>query len=186
MAGEAHTQGILAETEEFRYADLEDLLRESESRPALFLLDRVTDPQNLGAILRTTACFGEIALVLPRHESAQVNETVLRVACGGENYTAVALVTNLAQAAEKMKKAGYWIAGAVGQGGQPLAAADWPTPLAVVFGSEGTGIRPGLEKHLDLKLSIPMPGADLSYNVATAAALFGYEITRRRLLKGKS
>ncbi len=176
---EAHTQGVLAEVEEFRYAALEELVRAVEPRPTLFLLDRVTDPQNLGAILRTLACLGRFAVVIPRHDSAAVNETVLRVACGGENFVPVARVTNLAHCSEVAKKAGYWVAGAVTEGGTPLAQADWPAPLAVVLGSEGEGIREGLAKHLELKLTLPMPGATLSFNVATAAALIAYEITRR-------
>lgn len=180
MAGQIHAQGVLAEVEEFRYADLEDLLKKPEPRPTLFLLDRVTDPQNLGNILRTLACLGQFAVVIPKHDSAEVNETALRVACGGENHVPVARVTNLTQAAEKAKKAGYWVAGAAVAGGQPIHTADWPTPLAVVLGSEGSGIRPGLEKHLELTLTLPMPGAPLSFNVATAAALIAYEITRRR------
>lgn len=179
MARDLHAQGILADVEEFEYAALEDLLRRPEPRPTLFLLDRITDPQNLGAILRTAACFGGMALVLPRHSSAQINETALRVACGGENHVPVAQVANLVQASELAKKAGYWIAGASVSGGSPLPTTDWPTPLAVVLGSEGEGIRPGLGKHLDLTLTLPMPGAALSFNVATAAALIAYEITRR-------
>ncbi len=185
LAPDLHTQGVLAEVEDFRYAEIEDLLRQAEPRPTLILLDRVTDPQNFGAILRTLACLGGFAVVLPRHESAEVNETVLRIACGGENHVPVARVTNLGAACEAAKEACYWIAGAVPAEGTPLHAADWPVPLAVVLGSEGTGIRPGLEKQLDLKLSLPMPGAPLSFNVATAAALIGYEVTRRRLQGGK-
>ena len=189
MAGPVHAQGVVAEVEDFRYAELEDLLKQPEPRPTLLFLDRVNDPQNLGAILRTTACLGNFALVIPKHDSVEVTEAVLRVACGGENFTPVARVTNLAQASETAKKAGYWVAGAAAEGGTPLHEADWPTPLAVVLGSEGSGIRPGLEKHLELTLTLPMPGADLSYNVATAAALIAYEITRRRLApptKGKN
>jgi len=186
LAPELHTQGVLAEVEDFRYVEIEQLLQQQEPRPTLILLDRVTDPQNLGAILRTLACLGEFAVVLPRHESAEVNETVLRIACGGENHIPVARVTNLVQASEAAKQAGYWIAGAVPAGGTPLHTADWPVPLAVILGSEGTGIRPGLEKQLELKLSLPMPGAALSFNVATAAALIGYEVTRRRLMKEKT
>ena len=181
MAGAVHAQGVVAEVEDFLYTDLEELLKRPEPRLTLFFLDRVTDPQNLGAILRTTACLGGFALVIPKHDSAEVTEAVLRVACGGENFTPVARVTNLAQASEKAKEAGYWVAGAAAEGGQPLHEADWPTPLAVVLGSEGSGIRPGLEKHLELTLTLPMPGAALSYNVATAAALIAYEVTRRRL-----
>jgi 23S rRNA (guanosine2251-2'-O)-methyltransferase len=185
LSPDAHTQGILAEVEDFRYAAIEDLVRQPEPRPTLILLDRVTDPQNLGAILRTLACFGRFAVVIPKHDSAEVNETVLRVACGGENYVPVARVTNLGSASETAKKAGYWIAGASADSGDPIHSADWPEPLAVVLGSEGSGIRPGLEKHLELTLTLPMPGAALSFNVATAAALIGYEITRRKLAKGK-
>lgn len=182
LAPDAHTQGVLAEVEEFRYAELEDLLQ-LRPRPTLLLLDRVTDPQNLGAVLRSLACFGGFAVVIPKHDSAEVTPTVLRVACGGENYVPVARVTNLVQAAEKAKEAGYWVAGTSASGGEPLHAADWPEPLALVLGSEGGGIRPGLEKHLELTLTLPMPGASLSFNVATSAALIAYEITRRRLLK---
>ncbi len=181
LAGEVHAQGVLAEVEEFQYIPLEDLLKKPEPRPTLLLLDRVTDPQNLGAILRTCACLGGIALVLPKHDSALVNETVLRVACGGENYVPVSLVTNLVHACELAKEAGYWIAGAQTNDGEPIHKAAWPSPLGVVLGSEGGGIRPGLKKHLELTLTLPMPGAALSFNVATAAALIAYEITRRRL-----
>ena len=180
-AGEVHAQGVIAEVAEFHYTPLEELLKKPEPRPCLFLLDRITDPQNLGSILRTAACLGGVALVLPKHESVEVNETVLRVACGGENYAPVALVTNLTRACELARQAGYWIAGATADGKEPLQTADWPTPLAVVIGSEGGGIRPGLEKQLELTLKIPMPGAALSFNVATAAAIIAYEITRRRL-----
>ena len=186
LAPDLHAQGVLAEVEEFRYSSLEDLVRRPAPRPTLFFLDRLTDPQNLGAILRTVACLGNFALVLPKHDSVEVNETVLRVACGGENSVPVACVTNLAQASELAKKTGYWIAGAVPADGTPLHEADWPEPLGVVLGSEGSGIRPGLEKHLELKLTLPMPGAELSFNVATAAALIAYEITRRRLLREKT
>ncbi len=179
---EIHAQGVIAEVEAYRYAPFSEILS-MEPRPTLVLLDRVTDPQNLGAILRTTACLGGFALVLPKHDSAEVNETVLRVACGGENYVPVAQVTNLVQACEQAKEKGYWIAGMAVEGGRPLASGDWPEPLGVVFGSEGGGIRPGLTKHLELTLTVPMPGAKLSFNVATAVALAAYEIARRRSLQ---
>jgi len=180
LASDVHAQGVLAEVEGFQYAVLENLL-EKRPLPILFLLDRVTDPQNLGAILRSMACLGGIALVLPKHDSAGVNDTVLRVACGGENYIPVSLVTNLAQTLELAKKAGYWFAGAVPSGGTPLHKVSWPETVGVILGSEGSGIRPGLVKHIDSTVTLPMQGADLSFNVATAAALIAYEITRSRL-----
>lgn len=198
LAGDAHAQGVLAEVSDFHYASLEELLAQPEGgvvslplakaaqpepRPILFLLDRLTDPQNLGAILRTMACFGNIALVIPKHDSVEVTEAALRVACGGENYVPVARVTNLVQASETAKKAGYWIVGTSTKGGTPLQTVQWPWPLAVLLGSEGTGIRPGLIKHLEMTVTLPMPGAVLSFNVATAAALIAYEITRHKLEK---
>jgi 23S rRNA (guanosine2251-2'-O)-methyltransferase len=178
-AGDAHAQGVLAEVEDFRYTPIEELVA-ARPRPILFFLDRVTDPQNLGNILRSIACFGGIALVIPKHDAAEVNETVLRIACGGENYVPIARVTNLVQAVEIAKGAGYWIAGAVTEGGTPLPEVSWTPPIGVVLGSEGGGIRPGLAKHLDLKVTLPMPGAALSFNVATAAALIAYELTKSK------
>ncbi|MBI3615369.1 MAG: 23S rRNA (guanosine(2251)-2'-O)-methyltransferase RlmB [Candidatus Omnitrophica bacterium] len=181
LAGEeVHAQGVLAEVDPFRYIPLADLLKRPETqRPTLFLLDRVTDPQNLGNILRTLACFGRMAIVLPKHDSAEINETVLRIACGGENYVPVAQVTNLVTACELAKEAGTWIVGAVVSGGTPLPQVSWPHPLGVVIGSEGEGIRPGLKKHLELTVTLPMQGAALSFNVATATTLIAYEIAVR-------
>ena len=179
-AGDLHAQGVLAEIDEFQYVDLDRMMNGRGEKPTLVLLDRVTDPQNLGAILRTLACLGSFGLVLPKHDSVEVTETVLRVACGGENYVPVARVTNLTRGCENAKEAGYWIAGAAASGGTPLPEAKLPVPLAVILGSEGSGIRPGLTKHLDLTVTLPMAGAALSFNVAAAAALIGYEITRRR------
>ena len=180
LAGEAHAQGVVAEVEGFSYAALEDLLEGKEKR-TLFFLDRITDPQNLGSILRSLACFGKMAVVLPKHESVEVTDTVLRVACGGENEVPVSQVTNLVQSCELAKKAGYWIAGAVASGGEPIQKVAWPDAVGVVLGSEGSGIRPGLAKHLDFSVTLPMPGAPLSFNVAIAAALVAYEVTRSRL-----
>lgn len=173
-----HSQGVLAQVASFKYADYEALLN-ADPKLCLVFLDRITDPQNLGAILRTTACFGGFAVVLPKHDSVEVTEAVLRVANGGENYVPVALVTNLVQSVELAKKAGYWIGGAATAGGQSLDQTGILSPAAIVFGSEGRGIRPGLEKHLDYCFSIPMAGAGLSLNVAVAAAIVCYEVCRQ-------
>ena len=176
------SQGLIAEVEEFKYAYPEDIFSlPSEKLPALLFLDSLNDPQNLGSILRTAACLGGFAAVLPRHNSVEVTEAVLRVAQGAENYVPVVKVTNLAVAIEKSKKAGYWIAGAVLQGGQDLTKTVLNFPLGIVIGSEGRGIRAGLLNHLDFKLTLPMPGAGLSLNAAVAAALFCYEVLRQRV-----
>jgi len=174
-------QGIYAKTDKFQYADFENLLEKDErERPTLLFLDRVNDPHNLGVILRTAACFGGFAVVIPEHEACEVTETVLHVASGGENYTPVARVTNISKAIEKAKDAGYWILGAVvDEDARNLLETDLPFPLGLVLGSEGSGIRPGTQKHLDMKVVIPMKGARLSLNVNIACAIFCHEIARQ-------
>lgn len=175
------SQGIVAEVEDFKYDEFEDIISApKEKPPTLLFLDNFNDPQNLGAVLRSAACFGGFAIVLPKHDSVEVTEAVLRVASGGENYVRIARVNNLSNALEAAKKHGYWIAGAVTEGGQNLTKASLSFPLSLVIGSEAKGIRPGLIKHLDFRLIIPMQGAGLSFNVAAATAIFCYEIARQR------
>jgi len=175
------SQGIIAQAGEFEYAHFEDLMSSSKSRRlALIFLDRIFDPQNLGAIIRSAACFGGFGIVIPKHKACAVTETVLRVACGGENFTPIAMVSNLANVLLEAKKSGYWAVGSMLGGGEDINSVKLPYPLCFVLGSEGEGVRWGLEKHLDLKVHIPMKGAPLSFNVTAAAAIFFHEITRRR------
>jgi 23S rRNA (guanosine2251-2'-O)-methyltransferase len=179
MSPDAHTQGVVAEVDEYRYTPFSEILSEClESKTVPVFLDRVTDPQNLGAVMRSLACLGGFSIVLPEYESAYVNETVLRVASGAENYIKVAKVTNTAGAVKQAKDEGIRVIGAVTEGGDDVFRTDFVFPLAIVIGSEGKGLRPGVCKHLDAGMSLPMKGADLSYNVAVATALFCYEIMR--------
>jgi len=176
----AHNQGVAADVQEFAYAKLDDILNlPNEKKLTLIALSNITDPQNLGSILRTTACFGNFALIIPRHRSASINETVLKIACGGENYVPVIQETNLIPALEKAKKAGYWIAGTLPTGGEDVYNFNFSYPLCLVLGSEEKGIRQGIIPHLDFKISLAMPGESLSLNVAVATAVFCYEVTRQ-------
>jgi 23S rRNA (guanosine2251-2'-O)-methyltransferase len=172
-------QGIVAETDRFRYEDLSRLLQQKE-RPTLLFLDNLNDPHNLGSIIRIAACFGGFAIVIPERNSCGVNETVIHVASGGENYLPVSRVTNLSRALTEAKKAGYWAAGAVVEGGEDINDVSLPFPLCLVLGSEGKGIRHGLLKHLDMLVTLPMEGAALSFNVAMSFAIFGHEIMKQR------
>lgn len=174
-------QGIVASVARFEYADLEDLLdKPKNEQSSLIFLDRVFDPQNLGAIIRTTACFGKFAVVIPRHKACEVTEAVLHVASGGENYTPVAMVSNLTNALLTAKKKGWWVVGAVTEGGEDISRVSLPFPLCFVLGSEGEGIRYGIDKYLDIKTHIPMKGAPLSFNVATSCAIFCHQISSSR------
>jgi len=173
--------GIVAYVQEFQYADFDQLLKTGVRHNLSFIfLDRVFDPQNLGAIIRNLACFGGFALVIPKHKSCKITESVVHVASGGENFVPIVIVANLTNALLRVKENGYWVAGALTEGGQELGKTNLPFPLGLVLGSEGEGIRYGVEKHLDLKLSIPMIGASLSFNVASSCSVFCYEISRQR------
>jgi 23S rRNA (guanosine2251-2'-O)-methyltransferase len=177
-------QGIMALVDKFEYADFDKLLASSKHDPVtLIFLDNLNDPQNLGVIIRTAACLGGFAVIIPKHESCEVTEAVLHVANGGENHIPVSRVTNLSIALEKAKRYGYWSAGAVVEGGDSIESTGFTFPLCLIMGSEEKGIRPGLLKNIDFKLTLPMRGAGLSLNVAVCTGIFCYEITRQRMKK---
>lgn len=175
------SQGVIAEVTDFQYTSFEDILQPPKGKPPVVLfLDNLNDPQNLGAILRTCGCFGGLAVVLPRHDSVEVTEATLRVAAGTENYVPVAKVNGLLPAITLAKERGFWIGGALTTGGQDIASARLNFPLGLIIGSEAKGIRQSLAKELDFELSIPMHTGGLSFNAATAAAIFAYEAIRQR------
>ena len=175
------SQGIIAEIGDFKYRGFDEFLEEAKAEsPTILFLDNLNDPQNFGSILRTAACFGGFAVALPKYDSVEVTEAALRVACGGENYVPIIKVTNLSPAIDKAKECGYWVGGAVVEGGEDLRKAKLNFPLGLVIGSEGKGIRQGLVKHLDFKLTMPLSQARLSFNASIAAAIFCYEVSRQR------
>ena len=171
-------QGVIAKIQAFSYADFGQIVQSKPEKIIIFL-DHLFDPQNLGAIIRTGACLGNFALVIPEHEACAVTESVLHVACGGENFVPVCCVTNLSQALEFVKKNNYWVVGTLVEGGENLCEVKLPFPLAIVMGSEGKGIRPGLKHHIDKAVYIPMQGAKLSLNVAAAMAVISYEAQKQ-------
>jgi 23S rRNA (guanosine2251-2'-O)-methyltransferase len=173
--------GIVAKVSDFGYTDFDDLLKEEKSGQFSFIfLDRVFDPQNLGAILRTAACFGKFAVVIPKHKACCVTEAVLRVSCGGENYVPVSRVVNMRNALFDARDCGYWAVGTTVGEAETIDQVQLPFPLSIVFGSEGKGLRYGLKKHVDKSVSIPMQGAGLSFNITAACAIICYEIVRQR------
>ncbi|UCC95294.1 MAG: 23S rRNA (guanosine(2251)-2'-O)-methyltransferase RlmB [Candidatus Omnitrophota bacterium] len=181
----AHTQnpqGIIAKVEKFTYSPFDDLLSQSRSpQLSLIFLDRIYDPQNLGAIIRTSACMGGFAIVIPKFKACEVSDTVLHVAQGGENYVPISMVSNLSNALISAKKGGYWVVGAVTDDeAENVYTHSFPFPLALVLGSEGRGVRYGVRKHLDVKVRIPAKGAQLSLNVNAACAIFCHEIAKQR------
>jgi 23S rRNA (guanosine2251-2'-O)-methyltransferase len=149
----------------------------------VLVLDGVSDPHNLGACLRTADAAGATAVVAPRDRAAGLSPVVRKVAAGAAETVPFAQVTNLARALRDLKEAGLWIAGTAGDGEQELFDADLAGPLALVFGSEGKGLRRLTRDCCDFTLRLPMHGAVASLNVSVAAGIALYEALRQRRAK---
>jgi 23S rRNA (guanosine2251-2'-O)-methyltransferase len=181
MAQNLNTQGILADIEDFSYVPIDELLDHALDKKRIpVFLDNLNDPQNLGGIIRTCGTLGDFDIVLPTTESVSVTESVLRVACGGENYLSVAKVNNLGNAIEKAKKMGFWIVGTVVKEACSLKEVTLQFPLGLVMGSEEKGVRDIILKKLDMQVMVPMKNQRMSLNVAHATSMLCYEIVRQK------
>jgi 23S rRNA (guanosine2251-2'-O)-methyltransferase len=181
-AGGVH-QGVGAELAEFRYAELEDLLDAAarSGRPAFFLLlDGVTDPQNLGALVRSAHALGAHGLVLPKDRAAGITPAAFKASAGALEHCLVARVTNLSRAIEQLKEAGVWTVALAADGDRELNEIDLTVPTALVMGSEGAGVRPLVRKTCDHVARVGMVGKIGSLNVAAAGAISLYEVARQR------
>ena len=178
-AGTRDHQGVLALVEPYRYADAYELA--AKERPLLAVLDRVTDPRNLGAVCRSAEGAGATGVVVPAHGSAVVTPAVARASAGAVEHVPVAVVTNLARYLEEVKGPDLWVYGAAGEAG---ARSMWDTDLfggaAIVLGAEGKGLRPLVRRTCDALVSIPLTGQVESLNVSVAAAVLLYEARRQR------
>jgi 23S rRNA (guanosine2251-2'-O)-methyltransferase len=174
-------QGVGAELAEFRYHELTDLLGAIRAKPPfLLVLDGVTDPQNLGALVRSAHALGAHGLVLPKDRAAGVTPAVAKAAAGALEHCPIARVTNLSRALEQMKDGGVWTVALASDGEKLLGEVDLKTGVALVLGSEGTGVRPLVRKTCDHVARIPMGGQLGSLNVAAAGAIALYEVARQR------
>jgi 23S rRNA (guanosine2251-2'-O)-methyltransferase len=186
MSQGKNTQGVICDIDDFGYLDYDDLLTTAtDKKIPIFFLDRLTDPQNFGAMIRSFACLGRFGIVIPTHETVSVTETVLRVASGGDNYVAISVVPNLNAAIRAARDAGFTIAGAILGEGEPLTDISFPALVGVVIGSEESGIRDGILKNIDVRLMIPMAHDTLSLNAAHAATIIAYEIIRQKISRKK-
>ena len=183
MAGSDEHQGVVARVAAAEYQELDDLLAIPQSRgeaPFLVVLDRVQDPRNFGAILRTAEVFGIHGVIVPKHHQVGLTDVAARAAMGAAEHVPVARETNLVSALEKLKKSGVWVYGATAQGGIDPSRADLSGPLCLVFGGEGEGVRPLVARTCDGLLTIPMVGQVGSLNVGAAVAVLCYEAARQR------
>jgi 23S rRNA (guanosine2251-2'-O)-methyltransferase len=184
MAGSDDHQGVVARVAAAEYHELDDLLAIPGSRgeAAFFLaLDRIQDPRNFGAVLRTAEVFGVHGVIVPKHHQVGLTEVAVRTAMGAAEHVAVARETNLVAAMEKLKESGIWIYGAAVSGGVAPWKVDLKGPVCLVAGGEAEGVRPLVARTCDGLLTIPMAGRIGSLNVGAAIAALCYEAVRQRL-----
>jgi len=177
-AGTRDHQGVLAWVEPYRYADAHELA--AGKAPLIACLDQVTDPRNLGAVIRSAEGAGATGVVVPAHGSALVTPAVARASAGAVEHLPVAVVPNLARYLNEIKRGDLWIYAASAEAEQNMWQADLSGGLALVFGAEGKGVRPLVRRACDAAVSIPLAGQVESLNVSVAAALLLYEARRRR------
>jgi 23S rRNA (guanosine2251-2'-O)-methyltransferase len=171
-------QGLVARVAPYRYADAYELA--AVERPLLVCLDQVTDPHNLGAVVRSAEGAGATGVVVPSHGSARVTPAVSRASAGAVEHMPIAVVPNLARFLTEVKGADLWVWGAASEGGSPLWETDLDGGVAFVLGAEGRGLRPLVRRACDGIVSIPLAGKVDSLNVSVAAAVLLYEAQRRR------
>ena len=184
LVGHGHHQGAVLEIEPFAYLALDDLLarwRTSE-KPAFFLiLDGITDPHNLGAILRSADGAGCHGVIVTKDRACPVTGVVDKVSAGALEHVPLCQVTNLSRTLDALRKAGVWVYGLAGEeGASSLYAADLRGNLALVVGSEGAGLRPNTRVHCDLLLAIPLCGKVPSLNASVATSVALFEAGRQR------
>lgn len=184
LAGGGQHQGVVARTHGYRYLPFPDLLTRLQaagSQALVVLADGLQDPMNLGNLLRTACLAGAQGVVIPKDRAVGLTPTVAKAAAGAVAHIPVSRVTNLAVCLEQLKKSGLWVVGADAGAPHLLFDLDLTGPLALVIGGEHRGLRPRVREACDLLAAIPMPNPGLgSFNAATAAAIFLYEIVRQR------
>lgn len=186
LANGGNHQGIVAQVAPHDYLELEELITRAKAavdRPVIVVLDGITDPQNLGSIVRTAEALGAQGVVIPQRRAVGITSTVLKVAAGALEHLPVARVVNLSRALAQLKEAGFWIYGTTAESKQPIYDVKFTDrePIVLVIGSEGDGLGLLTQKGCDHLVSIPLSGKTPSLNAANAAAMCLYEISRQRL-----
>jgi 23S rRNA (guanosine2251-2'-O)-methyltransferase len=180
--GRVH-QGILGFCREHAYATVNEVVanRHQDSQYSLvILLDSITDPQNLGSIIRTAHCCGANGVIIPENRSASVTASVAKASAGAVYSLPTAMVVNVVRTIEYLKEIGFWIYGAAAESEVSIHAPDYERDIGLVLGSEGKGIRPLIRRKCDFLISIPMRGQVTSLNVSVAAGIIIHEIFRKR------
>ncbi|MEO1815219.1 MAG: 23S rRNA (guanosine(2251)-2'-O)-methyltransferase RlmB [Acetobacterium sp.] len=179
--GQVH-QGIVALMAPFPYSNLQDILNHAKAKgrdPFIVILDHLTDPHNLGAIIRSANICGADGVIIPNRRSASLTAVSVKASSGAVSHTPIVKVTNLSQTIDELKKKGFWIM-STDMKGNPYYKADYKGALAIVIGNEGTGISEKVKKQCDFSVSIPVHGEIESFNASAAAAIIFAEAAKQR------
>lgn len=177
-------QGVIALAAAHVYYSIDDILEEAAARgetPLIVICDELSDPHNLGAILRSAECAGAHGVIIPKRRSVGLTATVAKASAGAVEYMKVARVTNISAAIAELKQKGVWVFGTAAEGAIPMYQADLSGPAAIVIGSEGDGMSQLVRKNCDVMVNIPMKGKISSLNASAAASILLYEALRQRL-----
>lgn len=178
-------QGVIAYVSAYEYSTVNDILnfaRENDEPPFVIICDKITDPHNLGAIIRTANCVGAHGIIIPKRNSVGLNSAVAKASAGAVEYTRVAKVTNIASVIDDLKKEGLWIT-AADMDGEEMYNIDLKGAVGLVIGSEGEGVSRLVRDKCDFVASIPMKGDINSLNASVAAGVLMYEALRQRIIK---
>lgn len=183
MSDFSNHQGVYLQTKDYKYYQLDEIInygKESDRDPLIIILDEITDPHNLGAIIRTAEAAGATGVIIPKHRAAQVNHTVHKTSSGATSYMRVAMVININNTIEELKENGYWIYGADGHTDKLYTEIDYSGPVGIVIGNEGKGISRLTKTKCDDLIKIPMYGKTESLNASTSAAILIYGVLNSR------
>ena len=176
-------QGVIALAAAHDYYTIDDILEEAASRgenALIVICDELSDPHNLGAIMRSAECAGAHGVIIPKRRSVGLTATVAKASAGAVEYMKVARVTNINNAISELKEKGVWIYGTAAEGSIPMYKADLTGPAAIVIGNEGDGMSQLVRKNCDMLVHIPMQGRISSLNASAAASILLYEAVRQR------
>ncbi len=183
--GSVH-QGCIAQVEERKYVDVDDILDYATQRneaPFLLILDAIQDVNNLGSLLRTAEAAGVHGVIIPEHRAAEINATVVKTSAGATEHMLIAQETNITRSIDSLKRQNIWVVGLAGEGQTLYTKANLTGPLALVVGNEGKGMGRLVREHCDILIKLPMYGHVNSLNAAVAGSIALYEALRQRETK---
>lgn len=176
-------QGVIANVSEYKYFELDDLIQNAKDKgedPFFIILDEITDPHNLGSIIRTADAVGAHGVIIPKRRSVHITPTVVKASAGAVEYVPVCKVTNIVNTIKTLKDHGLWIA-AADMDGQTFYEQNLTGPIGLVIGSEGFGISRLVKKNCDYIVKMPMVGNVTSLNASVAGSILLYEIFKQRI-----